>query len=231
MRRVIELPDGPLVYEWEKKEIKHLHVRLRPGGTVWVSSPRRMPLEEVEAFLQDKAAWIRRAQARQAVRHPVVQEDAVYFLGRRLPVQVRTGERDEAHVEAQCLSVTMRDPADGTKRTVLVKAALERAGAPVLEDALRRMYALARPLGVPFPRMTTRWAVSRWGSCAAGRGWISINKALACTPPECVEYVLLHELAHFLHPDHSPAFYAVLKTLMPDFRERERRLREYNPRV
>lgn len=110
-----------------------------------------------------------------------------------------------------------------------VKRFLERAGGPVFEDALRRMHRLAAPLGVPFPQMTTRWARARWGSCTAAKGRISINKALICAPPACIDYVLLHELVHFLHPDHSPAFYACLASLMPDYRERERAIRRFDP--
>ena len=101
----------------------------------------------------------------------------------------------------------------------------------MLPASLCRMHRLVEPLGVPFPKMTTRWAVARWGSCAHREGRISINKALVCVPPSCVDYVMLHELVHFLHPDHSPAFHARMAALLPDCREREAVLRRFSPRL
>ena len=73
--------------------------------------------------------------------------------------------------------------------------------------------------------------MARWGSCAHREGRISINKALVCVPPSCVDYVMLHELVHFLHPDHSPAFHARMAALLPDCREREAVLRRFSPRL
>lgn len=231
MRAQVELPAGTLTYDWEKKGVKNLNLRLRPDGTAAVSTPRRVTQAQVEAFLQDKADWIARAQARQKARRPAAQDSEVVVLGRRLPVRVLPGERDEAHIGRDALTVCQRDPRDAVRRRELVRQELERAGRPVLEDSLRRMYELVRPLGVAFPVMTTRWAKTRWGSCSSGRGRISINKALIGVPPAGIDYVLLHELVHFLHPNHSPAFYARLASLMPDYRERERLLRAYTPRL
>lgn len=231
MRGEVELPGGTLIYDWEKKGVKNLNLRLRPDGTAAVSTPRRVTQAQVEAFLRARADWIARALARQEARRPVADDSGVLLLGRRLPVRVLPGERDEAHIEGDGLAVCLRDPGDEARRRELIRQALDRAGRPVLEDSLRRMYELVRPLGVAFPVMTTRWAKTRWGSCSSGRGRISINKALIGVPPAGIDYVLLHELVHFLHPDHSPAFYARLASLMPDYRERERLLRAYTPRV
>lgn len=98
---------------------------------------------------------------------------------------------------------------------------------PVLEDSLERMYPLVAPLGVNKPRVKARFMTSRWGSCHWTQGIIVLNTALTALPRDLMDYVTLHELAHFLHPDHGAGFYAVMDRLLPDWREKRRELRGY----
>lgn len=67
-------------------------------------------------------------------------------------------------------------------------------------------------------RYTIRFMRSRWGSCTPANGHISLNAALAALPPEFTEYVLVHELAHMVHPNHSPAFWLMVERFCPDYR-------------
>ena len=67
---------------------------------------------------------------------------------------------------------------------------------------------------------------SRWGSCQPATAVITMNERLLHAPPECTEYIMVHELAHLVRADHSPAFHAVVTEVMPDWRERKKRLRE-----
>ena len=91
--------------------------------------------------------------------------------------------------------------------------------------ALDRVLPLVEPLGVARPALQVRYMTSRWGSCHWTRGYITLNTALARCPEELRDYVALHELVHFLHPDHGPGFYAVMDRLMPDWKEKRARLR------
>ena len=69
---------------------------------------------------------------------------------------------------------------------------------------------------------------SRWGSCHWTKGVIVMNTALAAAPEELLDYVTLHELVHFLHPDHGKGFYAAMDQLMPDWREKRKKLRGFS---
>ena len=98
---------------------------------------------------------------------------------------------------------------------------------PILAASLERMYPLVVPLGVRRPALRARFMTSRWGSCHYTKGLIVLNTALAAVEEELLDYVALHELVHFLHPNHGPGFYAVMDRLLPDWRERRRRRKEY----
>lgn len=96
-----------------------------------------------------------------------------------------------------------------------------------LREGVARMLPLVEPLGVPGPEVKARRMKSRWGSCHFTKGTVVLNTTLAALPEALLDYVALHELVHFLHHDHGKGFYAVLSVLMPDWKERRQRLRDY----
>ena len=118
------------------------------------------------------------------------------------------------------------DPADAAAVTALLRRFVERTYRPVFEASLDRMLALAAPLNLARPELHMRWMTSRWGSCTMAKGKITINWALVGATPADIDAVVLHELVHFRHPDHSAAFYQTLYALMPDYPQRHARVRQ-----
>lgn len=80
-------------------------------------------------------------------------------------------------------------------------------------------------MGVKAGKLAYRNMTSRWGSCQPSTGRICINVRLALYPPECLEYVVVHELCHLLERGHGPRFKALMDTFMPDWRVRRAKLR------
>ncbi len=96
-----------------------------------------------------------------------------------------------------------------------------------LSESLERVYPLVAPLGVAMPELRIRRMRSQWGNCHWRQGYITLNTALVRCPRDLGDYVALHELVHFLHPDHGPGFYREMDRLMPQWRERRKKLKEY----
>lgn len=88
----------------------------------------------------------------------------------------------------------------------------------------------ARLMGVDYARVTVRCQKTRWGSCS-GTGSISYNCLLMLVPPEVRDYVVVHELAHRRHMDHSPAFWAEVNRVLPDHQARRAWLRAQGPQI
>ena len=85
-------------------------------------------------------------------------------------------------------------------------------------------------MGVHCVRWTVRDMTSRWGSCSVQKHTIRINLQLAHKPEECLEYVIVHELTHMLEPSHNKRFHAYMKQFLPDYKEREKVLKESGER-
>lgn len=80
-------------------------------------------------------------------------------------------------------------------------------------------------MGLDFERMTMRMMSSRWGSCCKARRSISINSRLAAYPVSCLDYVLVHELAHLVHANHSALFWGLVERYCPDYKAQRAILR------
>ena len=81
-------------------------------------------------------------------------------------------------------------------------------------------------LSVKAGKLAYRNMKTRWGSCQPSTGRICINVRLALYPPECLEYVVVHELCHLIVPGHGPAFQRILTQVMPDWRVRRAKLKQ-----
>lgn len=95
---------------------------------------------------------------------------------------------------------------------------------PVLEH---RVAYYAQVMDVGYNRITIRAQKTRWGSCSA-RGNLNFNWKLVLMPVEILDYVVVHELAHRIEMNHSDRFWAQVENILPDYRERRRRLKEYD---
>lgn len=80
-------------------------------------------------------------------------------------------------------------------------------------------------LGVTYHRITIRTQRTRWGSCS-GKGNLNFNRLLALVPMEVLDYVVVHELCHLKEMNHSPKFWALLESILPDYKQRKKWLKE-----
>ena len=94
----------------------------------------------------------------------------------------------------------------------------------IFTEILDEVYPAFIPYGIARPKLRIRTMKSCWGSCLVNKGIITLNRKLLMKHRECIEYVVVHELCHFIHPNHSKEFYKFMEQFMPDWRERKGRL-------
>lgn len=232
------LPDGREVcWELTRKPVKNVNIRVRSDGSVGVSAPKWVSDRQVEEILQSRWAFLAKALDKFAaleVRAPgnpgYGQGEAVYLLGRRCQVDLRAGRNNQVSLEGERLCLTVTDPASEPLRKKTMEAYYKQLCLAVTTELCRRIQPSLAPLGVPEPVIQVRSMTSRWGSCKPSQKKVTFARQLAEAPAACVEYVVWHELVHFLHPNHSPAFYACLEQFLPDWRARREILNSYSYR-
>ena len=216
-------------YELERKRVKNLNLRIRPDGTVHVSAPYFTPQSSIDRCLLRYADRILDALRRREQRAAVLPEDSGTMLlrGQPIPVVLQEGKRSHAALEDDRILLTLRDPEDAAARSAAL-GRLERSLAELwLRESSERIYPLFAVMGVPRPVLKFRRMKSRWGSCRYEAASLSFNTALVHVPPACVDYVVMHEYCHFIHPNHSPAFHGLMTQLIPDWKERKKLLEKY----
>jgi len=94
----------------------------------------------------------------------------------------------------------------------------------MLHAICREIHPLFKRFHIPYPEVRVRYMTSQWGSCRPQKNAITLNSRLLEAPRESIEYVVLHEFAHFVHPNHSQQFYNLVSEFLPDWKERKKQL-------
>ncbi|MFV0386560.1 M48 family metallopeptidase [Paracoccus sp. (in: a-proteobacteria)] len=221
MSETITLTDGIRVALRRSARARRMTLRVpRTGGDAVLTLPRHVPLAEGRAFAEANGEWLRRATARQAV-------------------PVRVGQGTVIPVEGCDLRVTLAPVRSAVIRDEALLVPQNRAAGPVVQAYLKHLAherlrracdCHARALGRPYKAITLRDTRSRWGSCSSDAR-LMFSWRLAMAPPEVLDYVAAHEVAHLAHMDHSPRFWAQVRALMPGYAPRRAWLRDHGSRL
>ncbi len=218
------LPGNPPVEITLRRSARARRVSLRVSaldGRVTLSMPHYMDEAEALNFAREKSGWIRGHLAKQ---HAPVD------VGLGATVMVRGQE--VAVMGAQVRRVSLQDgallvPDNAGMAAARVKAWLRLDAKTRLAEAVDRYAALA---GRKVGRVTLRDTRSRWGSCTA-TGNLNFSWRLAMAPPEALDYVAAHEVAHLVEMNHSPAYWRVVARICPDYEAPRRWLKTQGHRL
>ena len=229
INRTICLGNQNLTYRLERKSVKNLNLHVRKDGSVYVSANPRMPAKQIDEFLISKEQFILRAQQKfreQKEFDPqpkqYVSGETFFIQGRGLRLKVSQATKDYIYSDGVHIFLETKDPADFAKKQRMVGRFLDQQCRDVFVDIVGEIYPVFQKYGVSMPAIRIRTMDTRWGSCLVKKGIITLNKRLLEAPRNCIEYVIMHEFCHFIHPNHSKHFYAFLSMLMPDWKDRKK---------
>lgn len=230
MLKTIMIDGERVEYTLERKRVKNINLRIKPDGSIFVSAARGVPMAAIERMMLENAPYVaahrQKAAARMERLCDCADGRAVRLFGAVCPVEVRAGAKNAVEYSAGRVVISLRDVQDDELRQKTLDKWLRAQCVAAVTACCERVYPAFAARGVKWPEIRFRRMTSRWGSCQPTRGVLTFNTGLVHADAQCIEYVVAHEFCHFLHPDHSPAFHAELAALIPDWRERKKRLND-----
>lgn len=229
--RAVETPEGLVTFTLQRRRgRRRVAIHVLPDRRVEVRAPLNASTEWIDAFVADNAAWIRRRQANLPgpVRHATGTR--IPFQGQALQLEVLPGlfEADEIRRKGDRLIVRVGNVASDADCQKAVRHLLRRWLSHQARDICRARVPLwARKIGLSPGRVTIKDMSSRWGSCSV-RGNVSISYRIVMAPPWVMDYLLVHELCHLRHMNHSADFWAAVRDVFPRVDEARRWLREHS---
>jgi predicted metal-dependent hydrolase len=219
---VTKIELGEISVEVVKKDIKNIHLSVHPSaGRVRISAPLRMNLETIRVFAISKLDWIRRQQRKlqeqeRETPREYMDRESHYVWGKRYLLKVT--ESDEApavELERNRMLLRVRPGASDEKKQTIVEEWYREQ----IKQAVPALIAKWEPIvGVSVKRFFVQRMKTKWGSCNHNSGSIRLNTELAKKPPECLEYIVIHEMVHLLEPTHNNRFTTLMDQFMPKWR-------------
>lgn len=228
MNTVLEL--GQVSVDVVFKDIKNVHLSVYPPtGRVRISAPNRMSLEKVRLFAISKISWIKKQQSKissqtRETPREFLDRESHYLWGKRYLMRIFE-VREPASVTCECRKLVMnvRPKTSFEKKRKLLedwyRAELRAAAQPIVTK-------WERQLGLRVERYYIQKMKTKWGSSNPKRNTIRLNLELAKKHPDCLDYIILHEMAHFLVPNHGTKFLGLLDCHMPHWRTIRKTLNE-----
>lgn len=214
-----------LIDEIKYSKRKTLAIEVKAGGKVLLRAPKGSSQARIESFIQSKTAWLLAAKAKMSkIEAPQAQEyhdgSTILFLGKAYPLHfVKNQKTALAFNFENGLGLQANRQSDAQKLLI----AFYRQETRKLASHFINQYASKWNLDVKSLRING--AKTRWGSCS-GKNSINISYRLAMTPIAAFEYVIVHELAHTVHHNHSAEFWHFLGQMLPDYETRRSWLKQ-----
>lgn len=218
---VTQIELGGITVDVVLKDIKNIHLSVHPPtGRVRISAPSRMSLDTIRVFAISKLDWIKKQQIklqRQERETPreYLDRESHYVWGKRYLLKVlEDGRAPSVELRHNQMLLRVRPGADEAKKRAVAEEWYRRQ----LKQAAPPLIAKWEPLmGVQVERFFVQRMKTRWGSCNHAARAIRLNTELAKKPRDCLEYIVVHEMAHILEPTHNARFVALMDQFMPNW--------------
>ena len=210
--------------------MKNCRLKVYPNQTVTLSVPNTVSNEWICSFLNEKSKWIESKLERfsstegYASTNEIRNGFSIKMLGEDLIFSVAVSEKNKIYREGKTISINTQYYNDQNRLMKQFETWWRKESIIFLEDRVKEYYPIVQKYGVSQPKVQIRKMKTLWGSCSVSRNVVTFNQYLMKAKPACIDYVVLHELVHFIYPNHSKQFYDFLSIHMPDWKERKRML-------
>lgn len=233
----MRLPEGGPAFLLRRDGFRSVRLKVRPDGSVLVCAPEHLPEDAVLDFVRSRREWLERHLDFFAEHRGEPQDlrdgGTAFYLGRPFRIRAVAAKRGRrarlcrGELELPCVPASAPEGASPEAVAKAFHAWRMATAKRVLPRRLARMEERARDIlgdRAAVSEVSIRTLKRTRGLCTA-KGRITLDARLVAMPLPLIDYVICHELSHLRRMDHSPAFHAVLRRLLPDAREREKAIR------
>lgn len=223
-----------LEYTLTRKSVKNINIRVKLDGRILVSASKSVPVDFIDNLIKQKEIFIlealkkyeQKTLEKQNTINDYIDGEQFKVLGEWLQLKVVQGINESVVIYNKEIILTVNDLNNRKRKEELWMTWLKELEKNIFINLCKKIYPLFQPYGIEFPIIKIRSMKTMWGSCRPSRGIITLNSKLIQQPIKCIEYVVLHEFAHFIHQNHSKEFYNFIEKRMPDWKERKNKLNQ-----
>lgn len=214
------------------KRSKNLRIEVTPEG-VKVTAPCTFPEQEIIRYTEQKKDWIIEKfsflhRKFSAVKKEFTGGEIFLFQGRALTLLVAGDDikRPQIHIQGDRLIVILNNQWDEEKKKAEIKRTLKKWYiSSARQEITEKVNFFSRLLKVCYNQIYLKEQKTRWGSCSS-KGNLNFNWKLIMAPPQVIEYIIVHEMCHLIHMNHSKDFWRTVESVLADYRERRKWLKE-----
>ena len=222
----IQFGSKEIVFDLEYQERKSLGITVHPDRNVTVKAPMDSAIEKVIERVRKRAPWILKQQSYFLSFEPLtpprkyISGESHLYLGRQYRLKIYDAPQDEVKLKRGFLEVYTKDKSKAKK---LVQDWYKKRAEMKFPEIAEKWIVRFKKYDVEPSSFVIKWMDKRWGSCTP-KGKIILNVELMKAPKGCIEYVVVHELCHLIHHDHSAAFLELQTKEMRDWGKWKERL-------
>ncbi|MFT4693140.1 MAG: putative metal-dependent hydrolase [Francisella sp.] len=213
------------------KKVKNIKLSISRDGEINITSPIGVSQKEIHNLLESKKKWIQKHQHKISAnqkfnyeKYSLDHNSYVYFLGRACTVQLVESKQNIVTESDDVVSFYINQSVINNQEfKLLLLEEFYRDRADIILNNLVAKYL--KITNQEIERVTIKKTKTRWGSCNYVKKTINLNFNLVLRDIDAIEYVVLHEIAHLTHPNHSREFYIYIHSYMPDWKAREKKLK------
>jgi predicted metal-dependent hydrolase len=205
---------------------KTLGIVVEPDGAVVIKAPVDTSMKKISEKIRKRASWIVKQQSffksfgNHLSERRYISGESHLYLGRQYRLYIKEGKPDHVSFKGQCFEIVCSPK---SKAEVLMKEWYRQRAKVKFAEIAEPIIQQFKKYKVEPHSLYIQIMENRWGSCTT-KGKIILNTELIKAPKPCIEYVIIHEMCHLLHKNHTKAFYDLLQVEMPDWKKWKNKL-------
>ena len=223
--------NGQVSVQIIRKNIKNIHLKVFRSLEVVLSVPMTVQSDWIDSFLKNHVEWIddqitkyKKASGYNNLSS-IRSGSSTQLLGKDVRIYKEASLENRIELDEKKVCMFLKDISDEDLAQRLFDEWWRNKAIEIFQFEMEKLYQkIFKKYGLDQPHIWVRKMKTLWGSCTPNKNKITLNEYLLKADIRCIQYVILHELAHLLYPNHSKEFYDFLTIHMPDWKERKKQL-------